>query len=129
MGNLLPTVSDGKKGWSDVNTPDIIQLLKNVGMDTDCGACMEIAFTGITTADHTCAPFVDGRMYLIENTQHRGDCCVWWRPKGHGYTRVLDEAGRWPKEEAERICRSRPEQDKMWLVADAVEQAVRHVPR
>lgn len=33
-----------------------IKALKNSGIDTTCGACMEIAFTGITTNAHTC-PF------------------------------------------------------------------------
>lgn len=33
---------------------DALQILKNVGIDTTCGACMEIAFTGVTTAAHEC---------------------------------------------------------------------------
>lgn len=32
----------------------IIQALKNSGIDIECGACMEIAFTGVTTNEHTC---------------------------------------------------------------------------
>lgn len=31
---------------------DALQILKNMGIDTKCGACMEIAFTGVTTAAH-----------------------------------------------------------------------------
>jgi len=34
---------------------DVITALKNVGIDTECGACMEIGFTGVTTNLHTCA--------------------------------------------------------------------------
>jgi hypothetical protein len=33
---------------------DITQALKNVGVDTTCGACMEIAFTGVTLTSHIC---------------------------------------------------------------------------
>lgn len=32
----------------------ILKALQNVGMDTTCGACMEVAFTGVTTNQHTC---------------------------------------------------------------------------
>lgn len=31
-----------------------LHALQNCGADTDCGACMEIAFTGATTNQHTC---------------------------------------------------------------------------
>ena len=31
-----------------------IAALKNSGIDIDCGACMEVAFTGVTMARHTC---------------------------------------------------------------------------
>lgn len=37
-------------------TLDILQALKNYGADTNCGACMEIAFTGVTTNEHSCKP-------------------------------------------------------------------------
>ena len=32
-----------------------LAVLKNVGIDTECGACMEVAFTGRTTHAHECA--------------------------------------------------------------------------
>ena len=31
-----------------------LQALKNMGHDTECGACMEQAFTGVTTHEHSC---------------------------------------------------------------------------
>jgi hypothetical protein len=34
---------------------DVLQILRNVGADTKCGACMEIAFTGMTAAKHECS--------------------------------------------------------------------------
>lgn len=36
------------------SVPDTIRALKNYGADTKCGACMEVAFTGVTTNQHTC---------------------------------------------------------------------------
>lgn len=37
-----------------------LACMKNMGIDTECGACMEIAFTGITQAKHTCKEKQDG---------------------------------------------------------------------
>lgn len=34
-------------------TEQVLAVLRNVGIDTECGACCEIAFTGVTTAEHT----------------------------------------------------------------------------
>ena len=33
---------------------EVIAMLRNVGVDVNCGACMEVAFTGVTTNAHTC---------------------------------------------------------------------------
>ena len=30
---------------------------------------------------------------------------MWWRPDRRGYTAIIDEAGRYPRNEAERIVR------------------------
>ena len=30
----------------------VLQILRNVGTDSKCGACMEIAFTGSTISEH-----------------------------------------------------------------------------
>jgi hypothetical protein len=43
-----------RKGSVKVTMYDVLQVLKNVGVDIDCGACMEIAFTGVTTNTHDC---------------------------------------------------------------------------
>ncbi len=40
--------------------------------------------------------------YLIWSIEHT----AWWRPDGWGYTSSLAEAGRYEREEAERIVRS-----------------------
>lgn len=68
-------------------------------------------------------------MFYIENTLHRGDCCLWWRPNGEGYTRNLDEAWRVDGEDAKRICSSRPEQDVMRATDEVDATAVRHLGR
>jgi hypothetical protein len=40
--------------WRDSNEEFALAVLRNVGVDTECGACMEIAFTGVTTNQHDC---------------------------------------------------------------------------
>lgn len=36
------------------STEEVLLILKNVGIDTSCGACAETAFTGSTGHVHTC---------------------------------------------------------------------------
>lgn len=38
----------------DERTAFVVQALKNIGADIECGACMEIAFTGMTMSGHSC---------------------------------------------------------------------------
>jgi hypothetical protein len=45
-----------------------IQALENMGIDTSCGACMEIAFTSVTTHQHTCERRTEN--VLLEHTWH-----------------------------------------------------------
>lgn len=33
-----------------------LKALKNSGIDTECGACMSVAFTGTNVNEHTCEP-------------------------------------------------------------------------
>jgi hypothetical protein len=68
-------------------------------------------------------------MYYIENIRSGGDCCIWWRVDGKGYTRVLDDAWKVDEAKAKGICRSRPEQDVMCRADEVEALAVRHVPR
>lgn len=37
-----------------------ISVLKNSGIDTGCASCMSVAFTGVTTAPHTCKRVSNG---------------------------------------------------------------------
>lgn len=53
--------------------------------------------------------------YYIQNcSQYVGNCVLWWRVDGHGYTCNLDEAWRVTKEQADNICHDRPKQDIAW---------------
>ncbi len=36
-------------------TEEVLVILDNVGIDTTCGECMSIAFTGTSSAAHTCS--------------------------------------------------------------------------
>lgn len=39
----------------DVEQAFAVACLKNCGIDVECGACMEVAFTGVTTNAHGCS--------------------------------------------------------------------------
>lgn len=39
--------------------------------------------------------------FLIWSNKHH----AWWRPSEHGYTDIIEEAGRYARAEAERIVR------------------------
>lgn len=41
-------------------------------------------------------------LFLIWSNQHG----MWWRPGKSGYTQVIEEAGRYPRAEAEKIVAS-----------------------
>jgi hypothetical protein len=66
-------------------------------------------------------------LYYIQNVGYCGNCLIWWRDGGHGYTCNLASAWKVPKEKALAICQDRPEQDIMWLCSDIDNIAVRHV--
>jgi hypothetical protein len=47
-------------------------------------------------------------LYLIYSAKHSAgsELAVFWRPKAAGYTTDLDQAGRYPKDEVDVICRN-----------------------
>jgi hypothetical protein len=51
--------------------------LRNSGIDTDCGACMEAAFTGITTNEHVCLTVTDARCEW-PGCGHRAEWEAWF---------------------------------------------------
>ncbi len=48
---------ENAKSWTH---GEVDQILRNSGVDTECPACAEVAFTGSTTAGHTCKARVVG---------------------------------------------------------------------
>lgn len=50
-------------------------------------------------------------LYYIRTQGYSGNSFIWWGKNGAGYTPDLNHAGRYTKEEAEAICKRRPEQD------------------
>jgi hypothetical protein len=41
---------------------EVLQILKNAGVDVTCGACMEVAFTGTTFSTHTCLALAESNV-------------------------------------------------------------------
>ncbi len=69
-------------------------------------------------------------LYYIQNRDAVcGNCAVWWRVDGKGYTTDLNFAWKVPKSKAEKICSYRPDQDTPRLaeVVDGLAEA--HVNR
>lgn len=66
-------------------------------------------------------------IYVIQDSRSGvGDCAVWWRPNGYGYTCNMDEAGRFTETEARRIACGR-DSDRVFALADVTPLAARHV--
>lgn len=60
--------------------------------------------------------------WLIWSNEHRS----WWGPYHSGYTTVIGEAGRYPKEVADRICREANYGGQINEVAVIAPEAVLH---
>ena len=65
--------------------------------------------------------------YYIQNRLPVGNCVLWWREGGNGYTCDLDKAGLFDETEAPKIVKSRPDIDIAWKRYDVEAYAVRHV--
>lgn len=66
-------------------------------------------------------------MYYIQNVGCVGNCLLWWRKEGNGYTCDLSEAWLVTNEKAKSICKDRPNEDIPYR-ADLVDGlAKRHV--
>ena len=67
-------------------------------------------------------------VYYIQNAGRPvGNCVRWWRHNGHGYTSDLNEAWIVTKDQADMICRSRPDEDVPRRAAEMEAIAQRHV--
>lgn len=74
----------------------VVQILTNSGIDTTCGACMEVAFTGTTTNVHTCKQPVSPLLQCIDckNTESPAGAMARFFNKGRclhcaGYFKVV----------------------------------------
>jgi hypothetical protein len=66
-------------------------------------------------------------LYYIQHTGFCGNCLLWWRDGGHGYTSDLDDAWKVGEEQAKSICRSRPSEDIAWPVDFVDDHSARHL--
>lgn len=57
-----------------------------------------------------------------------GDVCLWWKPKAMGYTRYLEEAGRFSRDEAEQHLRGASGDVAIVEESSAAGAALRVVP-
>jgi len=45
---------------------------------------------------------MSGKFYILDVRSIVGNCALWWRPNGHGYTCDLNDAGLYDEEEAKK---------------------------
>ena len=64
--------------------------------------------------------------FIVLKSPHGSDYAMFWRANHCGYTRRINEAGRYSKDEAERICKLRGE-EVMVPCGEIEEHAVRVV--
>lgn len=62
--------------------------------------------------------YEDEGLYFVQDTRSFvGNCPLWWRPNGGGYTTNLDEAGKFTREAAMKLHSNR-DTDLPWLCSD-----------
>lgn len=89
-----------------------------------CEAPEPIKFDGARLQQDTPAPFEVEPLYYLQDTRSFvGNCPLWWREGGNGYTTDLRQAGKFTFERATRQMESR-ETDVPWLCQeiDAIER-------
>lgn len=68
------------------------------------------------------------KLFYIQNKSFVGNCHLWWRSGGCGYTYNLNEALKATEEEAKEICSSRDTgEDIPWSVEAVDSLAQRHL--
>jgi hypothetical protein len=66
-------------------------------------------------------------LFYIQNVGFNGNCLLWWRPNGNGYTTDLNDAWKVSEAKARSICRSRPKEDIAWPASEIDRIASRHL--
>ena len=68
------------------------------------------------------------KLFYIQNKGYCGNCLIWWRRGGHGYTCNLDDAWKVSRKKADEICRVRETGEDVAWPADVIDSASkRHV--
>lgn len=52
--------------------------------------------------------------YMQNKTKFTGNCVMWWRKEGNGYTSNITDAQVWNKEQAIKQMQTRPDTDVAW---------------
>ena len=66
------------------------------------------------------------KLYYIQNKGFVGNCLIFWRKDGHGYTCNLDKAWKVSLEKAKEICKDRPKEDIPRSAEEIDAKAERH---
>ncbi len=63
---------------------------------------------------------LEAEMYYIRNKDagYLGNSFIWWGKDSQGYTAYINGAGRYTKEESEKICKGNPEKNIMYKCSD-----------
>lgn len=48
--------------------------------------------------------------YIVMKNPHGSDYALFWGPNSEGYTRIIDNAGKYSEKQAKRICKMRGEE-------------------
>lgn len=113
-----PVDDKGNDRYLDENTP------------AWCGERFTCAIVGIIATDSEViiqtahmAPYAE-KFYLRDTRQTPGGNALWWGPNRGGYTTLIEMAGVYSREEAERIIRGMSGEAEM-VPADVVQRATR----
>jgi hypothetical protein len=69
---------------------------------------------------------VSGQVVILNRGPVVGNCALFWRDGGNGYTCDLTHAGKFESENAARICRNRPQEDFAIPLEVAMKFSERH---
>ena len=106
--------------------PRLPQLTENKGQHS-AGQAVGVPENGTYAHISGSQTAVEESLFYIQNRGPVGNCALWWRAGGCGYTCDLDDAGVFTEEQAREICRRRPDMDRAWPKSQIDGLAVRHL--